>query len=441
MHVRWFRQKFSEYVYLYKDKMETVGSGYEGRASLFSTELEKGNVSLLLKEVKISDEGPYKCHVSRLESFAEPQLQLTVKRQGSVPLIEVEKHEKDSLKLRCSSQGWYPEPQMVWMDKKGRNITFTAEPARQQDKNSPFSVSSHLYMMRSSNEEVTCVVGPKDRTAHTAQLRTSVKINDHFFESTHPVRLYVSVVVIAFALALMSMAVACLSIRSQERACKEKLREYDSITSQLETARRDYKDQTRVKDAVKFIPNSVWHWICKAAVDVRLDPETAQESLIISEDGKTVTLGDKKDVLSSEKRFERLPCVLGKEGFTKGRRYWEVTVGEKTQWYVGVSKESAKRSGKLSIDPSAGYWALGLRDDKFFVAGKQETPLQSSLKPQRLGVYVDSEEGHVSFYNAELRSHIHTFNDTFEENLFPFFGTDPPCKIPLSISPVAGKAS
>nr|XP_015201555.1 PREDICTED: butyrophilin subfamily 2 member A2-like isoform X2 [Lepisosteus oculatus] len=247
MHVRWFRQKFSEYVYLYKDMRETVGSGYEGRASLFSTELEKGNVSLLLKEVKISDEGPYKCHVSRLESFAEPQLQLTVKRQGSVPLIEVEKLEKDSLKLRCSSQGWYPEPQMVWMDKKGRNITFTAEPARQQDKNSPFSVSSHLYMMRSSNEEVTCVVGPKDRTAHTAQLRTSVKINDHFFESTHPVRLYVSVVVIAFALALMSMAVACLNIRSQERACKEKLREYDSITSQLEKTRREREDQTRVK--------------------------------------------------------------------------------------------------------------------------------------------------------------------------------------------------
>ncbi|KAK2886142.1 hypothetical protein Q8A67_016979 [Cirrhinus molitorella] len=65
-------------------------------------------------------------------------------------------------------------------------------------------------------------------------------------------------------------------------------------------------------------------WAQKFAVDVTLDPDTANPKLILSDDGKQVSRGDiKQDVPENPKRFG-FGCVLAKQGFSSGKFYYEV---------------------------------------------------------------------------------------------------------------------
>ncbi|MGH0170438.1 UNVERIFIED_CONTAM: hypothetical protein FKN15_058701 [Acipenser sinensis] len=165
-----------------------------------------------------------------------------------------------------------------------------------------------------------------------------------------------------------------------------------------------------------------------SAVDVTLDPDTASPLLTLSAEGKRVRLGWTRGLPDNPERFDRWECVLGREVFTSGRRYWQVQVGGNTSWRLGVSRESAQRKGGFSMTPQQGYWTVGWDGDKdeFIALTDPQTPLPRSLKPQKLGVYLDYEEGQLSFYNVETRSHIYTFTDmefNLNEKLYPFFWT------------------
>uniref|UniRef100_G3P8T1 Bloodthirsty-related gene family, member 2 n=1 Tax=Gasterosteus aculeatus TaxID=69293 RepID=G3P8T1_GASAC len=161
----------------------------------------------------------------------------------------------------------------------------------------------------------------------------------------------------------------------------------------------------------------------KFAVDVNLSAKTAHPFLSVSEDKKQVRHTDKlHEVPDHPKRFNRVANVLAKESFDGGRCYWEVEVGEKIEWNLGVARQSINRKGKFSVCPANGFWTLSLKAGGQFVANTSPvTPLAVEQRPRKVGVFLDYVEGRVSFYCAESGVHIHTFADTFTDRLHPFF--------------------
>ncbi|KAL6491327.1 hypothetical protein MHYP_G00016720 [Metynnis hypsauchen] len=163
------------------------------------------------------------------------------------------------------------------------------------------------------------------------------------------------------------------------------------------------------------------------AVDVTLDPETAHPELVLSDDAKQVTHGDTRQKLpDNPERFDRCPCVLGKEGFSSGRFYYEVQVRGKTDWDLGVARMSFNRKGLFKASPEKGYWSVWLRNETEYMAlDSPRVPLSLKQAPQKVGVFVDYEEGLVSFYDVEARSRIYSFTgQSFKEKIYPLFS---PC--------------
>ncbi len=178
-------------------------------------------------------------------------------------------------------------------------------------------------------------------------------------------------------------------------------------------------------------------------MDVTLDPDTAHPNLILSDDGKQVRHGDIRQKLpDTPERFDYYVSVLGKEGFASGRCYFEVQVKGKTGWILGVARESINRKGLITLRPSDGYWTVGLRNgDEYEACEDAPVSLSLRVKPQRVGVFVDYEEGLVSFYDVESSSHIYSFTaQSFTEKLFPLFNPYPndggKNSSPLIITPV-----
>lgn len=114
------------------------------------------------------------------------------------------------------------------------------------------------------------------------------------------------------------------------------------------------------------------------------------------------------------------------QGLTTGRHYWEVDVGDKTAWDLGVVRQSANRKGLVMLCPEDGFWAVCLRKGSEYRACQGQAELLClSQRPQVVGVFLDIEDGTVSFYDAEAKSHIYSFTQfQFTEAIFPFFNPD-----------------
>ncbi|XP_063316357.1 E3 ubiquitin-protein ligase TRIM21-like [Pelmatolapia mariae] len=178
-------------------------------------------------------------------------------------------------------------------------------------------------------------------------------------------------------------------------------------------------------------------------VDVTLDPDTAHPDLILSDDGKQVYCGDVgKNLPDNPERFSQCVCVLGEQSFSSGRFYFEVKVKGKTEWDLGVATESINRKGKVTVRPQYGFWTVVLRNGSDYKAGAGP-PVRLCLHPgpEKVGVFVDYEEGLVSFYDVGAAALIYSFTGcSFAHKLHPFFCTGPfyggKNSAPLIICPV-----
>ncbi|KAK4806708.1 hypothetical protein QYF61_027709 [Mycteria americana] len=179
------------------------------------------------------------------------------------------------------------------------------------------------------------------------------------------------------------------------------------------------------------------------AVDVTLDADTAHPRLEISDDGKSVKdTGIIRKVPSKEKRFDSHTFVLAKEGYTSGRHYWEVDVGKRRSWALGIAWESVTSKGTVTPSPKNGFWVIGFADEQEYWAHSDPwTRLSVSGKLQKTGVFLDMSAKQLLFYNVCKKAAVYTFSigdGTSQEGKFiPFFSTGraaaKPDTVPLKI--------
>ncbi|XP_064408990.1 E3 ubiquitin-protein ligase TRIM69-like isoform X2 [Latimeria chalumnae] len=153
---------------------------------------------------------------------------------------------------------------------------------------------------------------------------------------------------------------------------------------------------------------------------INFDMETAHPKLEVSSscDIKSVFYGAyRKTYSNNTKRFNTYLYVLGSTGFTSGRHYWEVEVRNKTDWDLGVVKESVEKTGNLTLTPENGIWRMK------FCSGKLSSATEeiSGIYPSRVGVFLDYVEGLVSFYNADDMALLFQYYSKFTEKLYPLF--------------------
>ncbi|XP_074534817.1 E3 ubiquitin-protein ligase TRIM21-like [Halichoeres trimaculatus] len=156
------------------------------------------------------------------------------------------------------------------------------------------------------------------------------------------------------------------------------------------------------------------------AINLTLDPDTAHPSLILSEDGKQVMDGGtRRSIPDLPTRFDSLHFVLGEEGFSTGKFYFEVQLKGQTTWEIGVARESINRkSSELYLSPENGCWTLGSYWGRCQANSNPPEVLPLSKELVRVGVFVDYEGGLVSFYDVDVRALIHSFSGcAFTENV------------------------
>lgn len=130
-------------------------------------------------------------------------------------------------------------------------------------------------------------------------------------------------------------------------------------------------------------------------------------------------------------------------------------MGENKDWKLGVVSESAQRKGLFDMSPSCGYYALWWSSSNLraltappltkvttrWSSFSTHQPVYSEVSPtpsppgvlqvksptklRQVGVFLDVDEGQVTFYNAKSGSEIYSFNtrQEFTEKMFPLLGT------------------
>ncbi|KAF4070148.1 hypothetical protein AMELA_G00296740 [Ameiurus melas] len=431
MTVEWMRlEDVASLVHLYKDhddRNEKQAQSYRRRTSLFKQELQKGNASLKLSGLRVSDEGEYKCLIEDKSwtEYSGPGLgiyglnDIHSLAQGSHPVITMESYDHSGgINLVCESRGWNPEPEVLWMNREGD--TLPAEDTQIHRDTEGFSVKHRITVYDySDSNRFYCRLQQKHH-----MMESEVIINSKVFDAWKWV---VGISVLACFIAVGSIATAVICHKKELQKQKQK------AASELQKEKRYAELQRQRVEDVKE----------DSKVDVTLDPDTAHPKLVLSADGKQVTDGDtRQDLPDTPQRFNKCANVLGKQSFSSGRFYYEVQVRGKTKWTLGVARENINRKGKITPSPQNGFWTVWLRNENQYKAlASSSVRLTLREKVEKVGVFVDYEEGLVSFYDVKASSHIYSFTaQSFTEKLYPYFS---PCfneggtnSTPLIISPV-----
>ncbi|CAI5694725.1 unnamed protein product [Oreochromis niloticus] len=177
----------------------------------------------------------------------------------------------------------------------------------------------------------------------------------------------------------------------------------------------------------------------KYSCQLTIDTNTVNTKLQLSDNNRKVThVEEVQSYPDHPDRFDVKCQLLCRNGLT-GRCYWEV------EWrgnvYISVSYRRIRRKGRSNVclfGHNSQSWSLDCFDDgphslRHINRRKSISFSSSSSVANRVAVYVDCPAGTLSFYrvSSDTLIHLHTFNTTFTEALYPGFAFFPDSSVSL----------
>ncbi|XP_067170369.1 butyrophilin subfamily 3 member A2-like [Apteryx mantelli] len=417
----------------------TEDKRYQGRTNFFHTEFNKGNVSLYLKDVMVSDKGKYTCSVFFENWYDEVVVELQVAAIGDESSVSLDGHVGQSIGLTCKSQGWFPEPIVVWLDSKREIRKEKATTQNVKTSSGIFDVISSMNLEPRSDMEVSCrVVNDLLNTARESR----VLISDAFFPSTSPwmtaflVILFLTVAVIA----AIAYKLKSNSKRTLDAKKMKENKEEDRYNVELDfwEAQSHAERRWLLQLEGASLPISSWMHCFEECLKSLLHQGSTAQFLEpftpshLADRGPQVTLLiglscfslpvpitvnansrdlelqvsgvlDTKSNTTSESAAlsaaSTVPILVGQEGFAAGKHYWEVEVEQHQDWVLGVVRENGKQE-EGGILPREDYWALHRSQAELFSSEGDFRIEKKQLNHSVIGVLLDLEERQVKFYEA-----------------------------------------
>ncbi|XP_046760774.1 butyrophilin subfamily 2 member A1-like isoform X7 [Gallus gallus] len=336
---------------------------------------------------------------------------------GHDPLLVVDDYEDGGIRLKCLSERLFSEAQLLWTDSRGDNITGTPLSA----DTGTAGVSSSIVLKAGSGNSMSCRILDKQLKTST---ESSVAIADAFFPSTSP---WLAAFVVILLLSMFLVLAAIYKIRNNNKeitraqnARKQIEQDIDELKRKLDEQGRRFEKEN--EDAEKRIEN-VWNELKfrKArsnAVNITLDQKCKHPNLCISDDKRRVKSADKKETALKA-------MMVATEGFPDKKHYWEVEVGNQSQWELGVVSENVRNMimNNMGISPPVNsLFSLQYSQGKYILTGRED--VSDCKQCSVVGVLLDVESSELSFYNVEEMSPLGSVVLEFTGKLYPFFSPD-----------------
>uniref|UniRef100_A0A3Q4MSH5 Ig-like domain-containing protein n=1 Tax=Neolamprologus brichardi TaxID=32507 RepID=A0A3Q4MSH5_NEOBR len=169
--VEWSRSDLNpRFVHVWRsgeDHLVGQNPSYKNRTSVSTEKLKTGDVSLKITKVRLSDEGTYRCFIPGLNANFSVELVLKIR------LLFIFYVTVSPGVLECKSKGWYPEPEVFWLENKGKIISAgSKEMLRGPDD--LYVLSSRLTLEKGHSNNITCRI-QQNNQYREAKIHTQVR--------------------------------------------------------------------------------------------------------------------------------------------------------------------------------------------------------------------------------------------------------------------------
>uniref|UniRef100_A0A3B4TFR1 Butyrophilin subfamily 3 member A2-like n=2 Tax=Seriola dumerili TaxID=41447 RepID=A0A3B4TFR1_SERDU len=214
MTVEWTRPDLSpRFVHVWRDGVELENKkhpSYVGRTSVSVNKLKLGDVSLKLSRVKLSDEGTYRCFVPTLNR--ESTVTLVVGAVSSL-IISLMRTENDGVVLQCESKGWYPEPELLWLDGEGKLLS-AGRTKTVRGPDDLYTVSSRVTVEKRHSNSFTCRVQQK---IINQSRETQIHVPGDFFNTSSGSAVHISIGLTVVVMVIIALVFVVWKRRRQQR--------------------------------------------------------------------------------------------------------------------------------------------------------------------------------------------------------------------------------